>query len=66
MNESMKQYLDKLPDVKPLDQTILDAHMKDMAERVVPEIEEALRQQKRLNAESLVLAVLRPNEQGQP
>lgn len=66
MNESLKQYLDKLPDVKPLDQAILDAHMKDMAECVVPEIEEALRQQKRLNAESLVLAILRPTEQGQP
>ena len=62
MNESMKQHLARLPDVKPLDPAILEAHMKDMTERVVPAIEEALRQQKRLNAESLVLAVLRPRE----
>lgn len=60
MNESLKKYLDTLPGTRPVDAETLSAYIQEMTEQVVPQIDEALREQQRLNAESRVLAVLRP------
>ncbi len=60
MNESLKKYLDTLPSTRPVDAATLSAYIQEMTEQVVPQIDEALREQQRLNAESRVLAVPRP------
>lgn len=60
MNESLKQYLASLPTYQPVEQAQFDAHLRDVAETVVPEIDRKLQEQRRLNAESRVLAVMRP------
>jgi hypothetical protein len=58
MNESLKKYLDALPNVQPVDSQAFGEYLKEMSDSVVPQIDEALREQQRLNAESRVLAVL--------
>lgn len=60
MNESLKKYLASLPSHHLVEQEAFHAHLKDVAETVVPEIDRKLQEQRRLNAESRVLSVMRP------
>ena len=60
MNESLRQYITNLPSHKVVDQQQLDAHLKEVAETVVPEIDRKLQEQRQLNAESRATSVMRP------
>ena len=59
MNKSLKNFLSQL-NAQPLDPEILDEYKKEMTERVIPEIVDAVKERQRLAAESRINPIRRP------